>query len=147
MDYRELAFYQKGRMVTQALNAEIKTWPKSMPAQEIARQLFRASTSVGANIAEGHGRHVGQEYIHFLTIAQGSAIEADHWLNTALDCGIGNPGNIRQILSLNTETRKMLSAAINSLRNHAANSIHETPPPYSPIPFSDPDDNPGVEIP
>jgi four helix bundle protein len=46
-----------------------------MQAQEISRQLLRSAMSIGANIAEGHGRHEGAEYIHYLIIAQGSANE------------------------------------------------------------------------
>ena len=44
MDYREMSFYQKAGQVTVLINNELKTWPKTMQAQEIARQLFRAST-------------------------------------------------------------------------------------------------------
>jgi four helix bundle protein len=91
MYYRELGFYKKAHQVILEIYNEIETWPKAMQAQEISRQMFRSATSVGANIAEGHGRHIGQEYIHFLTIAQGSANEVDYWLNIALDCGIGDP--------------------------------------------------------
>lgn len=134
MDYRELRFYQKSRKVISDLNLKIKTWPKTMQAQEIARQTFRAALSVGANIAEGHGRHLGQEYIHYLTIAQGSANEVDHWLNTALDCGIGNSENIRKIISYNNETRKMLHTTINTLRRQNPKTVRETLAPYSPIP-------------
>jgi four helix bundle protein len=139
MDYRELGFYQKARQVTMLINSELKTWPKTMQAQEIARQLFRASTSIGANIAEGHGRHMGPEYIHFQIIAQGSANEVDNWLNTVLDCGIGNSDNIKRILALNLETRKMLSGSINSLRNQDSKSIYESPFPYSLNPSPDED--------
>ena len=147
MDFSELGFYQKARQVTKSINGELKIWPKTMQAQEIARQLFRASTSVGANIAEGHGRHIGQEYIHFLIIAQGSANEADHWLNTALECEIGNAENLKRILALNLETSKMLAATINSLRNQSSKSVHETPAPYSPIPFYNDDNEPGQDVP
>jgi four helix bundle protein len=146
MDYHELGFFQKARQVTQAINDELKNWPKTMQSQEVARQVFLAATSIGANIAEGHGRHIGQEYIHFLAIAQGSANEVDYWLNTALECGIGNLENTKRILALNIETRKMLSGAINSLRNQNSRSIHETPSPYSPIPFSNDESKPGEDI-
>ena len=94
MDYRDLSFYQKARQVTLLINSELKTWPKSMQAQEIARQLFRASTSISATIAEGHGRHIRPEFMHFLITTQGSANEVDNWLNTTVDCGIGNSDTI-----------------------------------------------------
>ena len=147
MDYRELVFYQKARQVVRGINDEIRTWPKGFQAQEISRQLFRAATSIGANIAEGHGRHKGQEYIHFLIIAQGSANEVDHWLNTALDCKIGDLENIKKILTINTEIRKMLSTAIFSLRSQASKAVHETPAPYSPSPLHEDDIDQGQEIP
>lgn len=133
MDYRELKFYQRAQEVVNGIHAEIKRWPREMQAQEIARQLFRAAVSVGANIAEGHGRHEGAEYAHFLTIAQGSANEVDHWLHTALECGIGNIQALSHLLSLNIETRKMLTAALGSLRDKlAARSVREeASSPYS----------------
>lgn len=45
----------------------ISGWPKTPQAQLIARQLFAAATSVGANIAEGKACYVGKEYERFLT--------------------------------------------------------------------------------
>jgi four helix bundle protein len=116
-DYKELGFYQKAREVARGIDAIVKSWPRSMQAQEVSRQLFRASTSVGANIAEGHGRHTGREYIHFLLIAQGSANEVDHWLTTALDCNLGAPDPVRRLIQLNNETRKMLYSSLKTLQN------------------------------
>jgi four helix bundle protein len=137
MDYRDLVLYQKACVVVKKLNTLINTWPKSMQSQEISRQLFRAAASIGANIAEGHGRHKGQEYVHYLTIAQGSANEVDHWLNTALDCGLASEKDLQDLIRLNNETRKMLTSSISTLRKQLDSKVlREAPSPYSPIPYS-----------
>jgi four helix bundle protein len=137
MDYKELIFYQKAQEAVRAIDVLLKIWPKSMQAQEIGRQLFRAATSIGANIAEGHGRYIGQEYIRFLYIAQGSANEVDHWLRTALECKLGKPEEIQSIARLNNETRKMLKSTLYSLKNQLdTTTLRESPHPYSLIPSS-----------
>lgn len=125
-DYRELAFYQKARQVIQGCDRLIKTWPKSIQAQELGRQMFRSATSVGANIAEGHGRYEGNEYARYLVIAQASANETDHWLNTAIDIELGSDQEIRTLIALNTEVRKMLTATIKTIRSKSSfKSLHE----------------------
>lgn len=115
-NYQELIFYQKARYVVKVVDALIKKWPKTMQTQEISRQLFRSATSVGANIAEGHGRHQGIEYIHYLIIAQGSANETEHWLHTAKDCDLGLNEKIDEALRLNNEVVRMITTTINTLR-------------------------------
>ncbi len=102
-----------------------------MQAQEISRQLFRSATSVGANIAEGHGRHQGTEYIHFLIIAQGSANETEHWLNTAKDCQLGNVEKIDEMLKLNNEVVRMITSSINTIRaKQGTKGVREDEPDY-----------------
>lgn len=131
--YRELIFYQKAQSVVTGVDLLIMTWPQSLQVQEISRQLFRSAMSVGANIAEGHGRHQGREYIHYLTIAQGSANEVDHWLHTDLDCNFGREEEIDRLIQLNNEVQKMLNATINTLRERqGSSSVREIPDPYTP---------------
>jgi four helix bundle protein len=115
-DYSELLFYQKARQVVTEVDKLVKSWPKTMQAQELSRQLFRSATSIGANIAEGHGRHEGTEYIHYLKIAQGSANETDHWLQTALDIRLGPEEAVKTLIEQNNEVRRMLTASINTLK-------------------------------
>lgn len=124
-DYQELIFYQKARQVVKAVDALVKSWPKTMQAQEISRQLFRSATSVGANIAEGHGRHQGTEYIHFLIISQGSANETEHWLHTAKDCGLGPNEKIDEIVRLNIEVVRMITTTINTIREKQKRTAEE----------------------
>ncbi len=116
-NYQDLMFYQKARQVVKDIDDLIKIRPKTMQAQEISRQLFRSATSVGANIAEGHGRHQGPEYIHYLIIAQGSANETEHWLQTALDCGLGPREKISEISRLNNEVIRMIAGSISTIRS------------------------------
>jgi four helix bundle protein len=115
-NYQELTFYQKSRQVVRVVDGLIKNLPKTMQAQEISRQLFRSATSVGANIAEEHGRHQGTEYIHYLIIAQGFANETEHWLHTAKDCSLGPDAKIDEALQLNIEVLRMIPSAINTIR-------------------------------
>lgn len=116
-NYQELIFYQKARQVVKGVDALVKSWPKTMQAQEISRQLFRSATSVGANIAEGHGRHQGIEYVHYLIIAQGSANETEHWLHAAQDCGLGPHEKIAEILRPNNEVVRMITSSISTIRS------------------------------
>ncbi len=55
--------------------------PRTVAGQEIGRQLVRSAGSVGANIAEGHGRYTLAAYRNHLSIAKGSASEVDSWLD------------------------------------------------------------------
>jgi four helix bundle protein len=140
--YRDLVFYQRAQEVVKGVDQLIRTWPKTMQAQVISRQLFRTATSVGANIAEGHGRHQGREYIHCLAIAQGSANEVDHWLQTAIDCKLEDKSECLRLIDLNSEVCKMLNATICTMRKRQDNkSLREPSSPYtlSPYPLEDTD--------
>jgi four helix bundle protein len=53
--------------------------PQSWANAVIARQIITAATSVGANIAEGHGRYTPGAHGNHLEIAKGSAAETDSW--------------------------------------------------------------------
>src|SRR5215475_13725908 len=115
-NYQELIFYEKARQVVKAVDTLVKSWPKTMQAQEISRQLFRSASSVGANIAEGHSGHQGTEYVHYLIIAQGSANETEHWLQTAKDCELGRNDKMDEAIRLNIEVLRMITSTINTLR-------------------------------
>jgi four helix bundle protein len=131
-NYQELVFYQKARQNTKDVNVLIRNWPKTMQVQKISRQLFRSASSIGANIAEGHGRHQGTEYIHYLIIAQGSANETEHWLHTAQDCELGPKEKIDEILKLNNEVVRMITTTINTLRiKQGTKSIREEQTEYT----------------
>ena len=80
--FEEIHAWQKARYVTQKIY-------KYSNASEFARdfglrdQMRRASVSIMANIAEGHGRRTRSEFANFLNIARGSAIELQSHLYVA----------------------------------------------------------------
>jgi four helix bundle protein len=138
--YRDLVFYQKNQEVVKGVDQLIRTWLNTLQAQIISRQLFRAATSVGANIAEVHGRHQGKEYIHYLTISQGFANEVDHWLHTAIDCELGNNNDCLVLIDLHSEVCKMLNATIHTLKKRLDNhSIRDSSSPYTLSPYPNED--------
>ena len=79
-----------------------------------------------ARLAEGHGRHLGAEYIHYLIIAQGSANETEHWLHTAQDCELGPSEKVNEILKLNNEVIRMITSSISTIRvNQGTRNLRE----------------------
>lgn len=69
------------------LTEEMYKIAESFPSSEIYHlrsQILRATTSIGANLAEGHGQmHILKE-INFYNNSLGSASEVLHWLAVAL---------------------------------------------------------------
>jgi len=66
-----------------------------------------------------------------LVIAQASANETNHWLNTALEVGLGPKEEIEALIALNLEVRKMLSATIKTIRRkNTSKSIRDEQDEY-----------------
>src|SRR5205085_5341236 len=77
---------------------------ESFPKDErfgLTSQIRRAAVSVPANIAEGAARHSDKEYLHFVSIAQGSCSELETEILIAQKIGFINEEiylNLRQEL-------------------------------------------------
>jgi four helix bundle protein len=112
---------------------ELKVWEKahqwvldvyritgSFPAEErfgLISQLRRAAASVPANIAEGCGRETERELARFLSIAAGSACEAEYHLLLARDLGCLNEGIHREVDQRINEVKRMLNSLTQKLTN------------------------------
>ena len=82
--FETLEVWKKGR----ELRKNISELSKTFPADErfkLTDQIIRASRSVTANIAEGHGRFHFQENIQFCRQARGSLYELIDHFYVALD--------------------------------------------------------------
>lgn len=95
--------------------------PKRQVAWTVFKQLIRAASSIGANIAEGHGRQLPQsrhkDYLNFLEIALGSANETDYWLIVIRDAGLVPAQSIEPLIARNEEVLRMLYVLIRETQN------------------------------
>lgn len=80
--YRNLILWQKSQELTLKIIRRVALLPeRDRAAEVIAKQILRSSSSVGANIAEGHGRYSLAAHANYLSIAKASACETDNWLD------------------------------------------------------------------
>jgi four helix bundle protein len=103
----------------------IFTLCKSFPAEEKYRlcdQLIRASRSIAANIAEGHGRYHYQEQIQFCRQARGSLSEVINHIITALDCKYITAEVMNDIQHKGDVLLKLINGYLSFLKNQKAQS-------------------------
>jgi four helix bundle protein len=89
--FEDLAVFQKAYR----LSLEIHRCSLEFPPHEqygFAEQLRKASKSICANLAEGHGKqgHSAKEFRRYIAIALGSSDEMRVWLRYCLDLGYIN---------------------------------------------------------
>jgi len=107
-DYRKLNVWQK----SMALAAEIYRVTEKLPARErfaLSIQLRRAAVSIPSNIAEGGGRRSDAEFRRFVDIAYGSLMELETQLLLARELELIDRGTIKRLLTLVSDTGKMLN--------------------------------------
>src|SRR5690242_17142540 len=78
--FRDLIVWQKAHEMDLLVIELVTSFPRGQPFWVIGDQLLRSSTSISANIAEGHGSYRGKEYGRFLSYALRSAYETENWL-------------------------------------------------------------------
>ena len=79
--FRNLILWEKAQELTLAVIRLIAPLPRSAASDVITRQIIRSSSSIAANVAEGHGRYTFGAHMYHLSIAKGSTCETDSWLD------------------------------------------------------------------
>jgi four helix bundle protein len=114
--YRDLLVWQKAM----DLVADSYGLAASLPKAEtygLMSQLQRAAVSVPANIAEGHGRdHLG-DYLHHLSVANGSLMELETHLLLASRLSYVSSSKVETLLEKTGEVSRMLAGLRKSLKN------------------------------
>lgn len=113
--YRDLLVWQKAMDLVVICYKIAESFPKE-EIYGLTSQLRRAAVSIPANIAEGHGREGLGEYIHFLSIAQGSLRETETHLLIANRLNFLDGNNLTAALNLSEEISKMLGSLLRGLK-------------------------------
>ena len=114
-DFRNLKVWHKAHRLV----VDVYAATASFPTQErygLTSQIWRASVSIPANIAEGCCRGSDAELARFLQIAMGSASEVEYHLLLARDLNLMKESDHEQLESQVIEVKRMLAPFIKRLR-------------------------------
>ena len=85
----------------------------------VGKQIVRSADSVGANIAEGTGRHSFQDNRRFVKTARGSLNETQHFLRCAFKRNLLTPADVKKIKPLVDNLAPQLNSYLKSIgRDH-----------------------------
>ena len=112
--YRDLKVWQLGMDLAEECYRLIDTFP-TKERYAMSTQIWRASSSVPANIAEGHSRGSRKEFIQFLWISHGSLKEFETHLLLCSRVGLTNQEQVAPLLKSADEIGKMLRSLIKKL--------------------------------
>lgn len=114
ISYKDLVVWQK----TMDLAVEIYGVSRRFPKEEmygLTSQIRRATVSIPANIAEGHGRKGRRDFAHFLSIARGSLGETQTLLALAVRLGYAEIKAVDTAQGMMDEIGRMLNKLYHSL--------------------------------
>ena len=131
--FQELVVYQLAEALADAVWDVVCQWD-ILARDTVGKQLVRAADSIGANIAEGSGRHSPNDNRRFVRIARGSFHETQHWLRRAFRRRLLAAEQTEAISRLVEELGPRLNAYLNSFgrtgtprKSAAPNNKNETP--------------------
>jgi four helix bundle protein len=80
--FEDLRVYQLSEELGDSIWEIVLAW-NTLPKDTVGKQMIRSADSIGANIAEGHGRGSYADNRRFVRISRGSLCETRHWLRRA----------------------------------------------------------------
>ncbi len=108
--------------LSKLLAIETLKWRKALVAlgyHEIAVQLSKSGTSVGANISEAQKPESRKDFIHKIRIAQKELEETKFWLQSATNSGLIKPTPESKLI-LRLLTSKLKKIILTAKSNEAA---------------------------
>ncbi len=114
--YKDLIVYQKAKSLTVDIIKYFSKINISKSKEFLFSQLFRATSSVAANLAEGFGRNYSKSFRQFVSISRGSAFETEYWLDVMLDLDDFDTEILKSFALRNNEICRMLSGLMKNMK-------------------------------
>lgn len=114
--YKDFVVYQKAKLLTIDIIRYFSKHKLPKAKEFLFGQLFRAVSSIGANIAEGFGRNYSGSFRQFVGISRGSSFETDYWLEIILETKDFDSNIITGFIERNVEISKMLSGLMRKMK-------------------------------
>ncbi|MEW6171048.1 MAG: four helix bundle protein [Candidatus Omnitrophota bacterium] len=86
--------------------------PRNREGSELAKQIIRSGTSVGANIEEAMGSRTKKEFTNCMNIAKRESRETRYWLRLIMSSDLLNDSETKSLLEENEEILKVLTSIV-----------------------------------
>jgi four helix bundle protein len=94
----------------------VRTFPRTLDAVEVGRQLVRSATSVGANLEEADGATTRRDFLYRLSLCRKEARETRFWLRLCQASEIGDAAEANSLYQESDEIVRILSGIIASTK-------------------------------
>lgn len=114
-NFKNLEIWQKSIALAVDVYSILKAFPQAENFNTVD-QIRRCSISIASNIAEGAGRNSNKEFIHFLSISNGSSTELESLLIISNKLNYISDEKMDEFILKINEIQKMNRALQNYLR-------------------------------
>ena len=118
--YRELIVWQKAINFVESVYRTTDDFPKT-EIYGLISQIRRAAVSIPSNIAEGQGRSTTRDFLHFLSMSQGSLMEVETQITIAERLGYIKKQQETILLESAAEIGRLLNGLCRSLNKKLNN--------------------------
>jgi four helix bundle protein len=117
-NFENLRVYKLSEVLADEVWEIVLRW-NAFAKDTVGKQIVRSADSIGANIAEGTGRHNFQDNQRFVKIARGSLNETQHFLRRAFKRDLLTPADVKKLKPLVDNLAPQLNSYLKSIgRDH-----------------------------
>lgn len=114
-NYKELDMWQRGMDLCEEVYRVSKDFPKE-ELYGLVSQMRRSAVSISGNIAEGFARKSNPDFRRFLTIAKGSLIELETYIELSKRFHYLPNETTSNLLEMTTIIGKMITKFVQNMR-------------------------------